>query len=79
MITLIGDVHGDSAFHLNVIKECEEGMTLQVGDLGYDYDYLGINLNFLGLLNLINLNVFSIYTGICGIKFIEFSQQAEII
>ena len=78
MITLIGDLHGDRDFHLETISLNPHG-TLQIGDLGFDYDYLGINLNFLGLLNLINLNVFSIYTGICGIKFIEFSQQAEII
>lgn len=38
MITVIGDVHGKSPKHLEIIKEHE--YTLQVGDLGFCYKYL---------------------------------------
>jgi len=38
MITVIGDVHGKSPFHMDIIKEHE--YTVQLGDLGFSYEYL---------------------------------------
>ena len=42
MITIIGDLHGDRDFHLETISLNPHG-TLQIGDLGFDYDYLSRN------------------------------------
>lgn len=39
MLTIIGDVHGKSDDYLNIIKQCE--YSVQVGDLGFDYSFLG--------------------------------------
>lgn len=37
-ITIIGDVHGKSPQYLDIINNCE--YSVQLGDLGYNYDFL---------------------------------------
>lgn len=37
-LAIIGDLHGDSTTHLNIMRKYE--YTLQLGDLGFSYEYL---------------------------------------
>ena len=37
-VKFIGDIHGQPRLHLNVVRNTE--YTVQVGDLGFEYDYL---------------------------------------
>lgn len=49
MIRIIGDLHGNSDLHINLMNTCE--YSIQLGDLGFSYDYLNntsLNHMFIG-------------------------------